>query len=73
METTDIGKRIIAARETLKISQDELARRSGVHRTTIARIETGRFQPRLDTLILLSGVLGDLITTKNFAENVVSA
>jgi transcriptional regulator with XRE-family HTH domain len=71
MRTTSIGKRIAAAREAMKLSQEELAQKSGVHRTTIARIEAGRFSPRLDTLELLSAVLGDLMTRKNFAEDVV--
>lgn len=54
-------------------SQEELSQESGVHRTTIARIEAGNFSPRLDTLEKLTAVLGDLMNPKNFAENVVSA
>jgi predicted transcriptional regulator len=57
----------------MKLSQEQLSRQSGVHRTTIARIEVGSYSPRMDTLERLSAVLGDLSSSKNFAEDVVNA
>ncbi|MEY2741473.1 MAG: helix-turn-helix transcriptional regulator [Ilumatobacteraceae bacterium] len=39
-------------------SQDDLARRAGVDRKTVNRIEKGHFSPSLDTLVRLSVALG---------------
>ncbi len=36
-----MGEKIRAIREKLKISQEELARRSGISRQTISKIESG--------------------------------
>jgi transcriptional regulator with XRE-family HTH domain len=40
-----------------ELSQDELARRAGIDRKTINRIENGHFSPTLDTITRLSLVL----------------
>ena len=40
------------------LSQEELARKSGIPRTTISNIEMGRRNPTLKTLILLSEAMG---------------
>ncbi len=39
-----------ALRSALRMSQSQLARRSGGPRAHIARLESGSFSPRLDTL-----------------------
>lgn len=48
----NLRRYIVARREELNISQEELARRSGLPRPTIGAIESGRVDnsPRIDTL-----------------------
>ena len=45
-------------RKAQGISQERLAEMSGVSRVTIARFETGRCSPNLQTLELLAAALG---------------
>jgi transcriptional regulator with XRE-family HTH domain len=54
----ELGRRIRGAREALDWSQDDLALESGVHRTYIASLETGRRNPSLDVLCRLAATLG---------------
>lgn len=44
-------------RVKVDLSQDELARRAGIDRKTINRIENGHFSPTLDTITRLCVVL----------------
>lgn len=39
-------------------SQEDLSRDSGLHRTQIQKIETGKVEPRLSTLLILADALG---------------
>lgn len=50
MITEDVGKRIKNLKAALKISQEELAFRSGVHRTYIASLECGKRNVSVKTL-----------------------
>ena len=43
------------------MTQEQLAAVSGVHRVTIARIETGETSPKADTLKRLADALGVLV------------
>lgn len=52
-----IGK-MIEAREALGMTQRELAQASGVKQPSIARIETMRSTPQIDTLMRLLAPLG---------------
>ncbi len=45
------------ARQSKKISQEELGRRTGVHRTEISLLERGGREPRLGTIVKLCGAL----------------
>lgn len=40
------------------LSQEELGRLAGLHRTQIGLLERGARMPRIDTLVKLSGALG---------------
>ena len=49
-------------RKAKGFTQESLAKRSGVHRVSIARYETGKASPNLRTLERLSDALGVPIT-----------
>ena len=54
----DISDRVRKARETSGLKQEELAERTGMTRTGLARIEQGKSNPRRSTLILISFATG---------------
>jgi len=49
-ESVKVGERLRRKRTALKISQDELARRSGLEQSLASKLESGKHQPRFDTL-----------------------
>ena len=50
--------KLIDARERMKISQSELARRMDVQPNVVSRFESAQHSPRLDTLIAYARALG---------------
>ena len=50
--------RLAEIRKSKGLSQDQLSKLSGVGRVTIARIETGKISPNLQTLEKLAAALG---------------
>lgn len=50
MSAPEIGKRIAWLRKAKKLTQQALASQSGIQRANIARIESGRHSPSLETL-----------------------
>lgn len=57
------GRRIAEAREQRGLTQEQLAERVGVSRSTIARIETGAATPGLDVGLALAHELGEPVET----------
>lgn len=54
----DVGKRVMEARDALRMSQEELSRRSGVCRTTISLLECGKLEDmKTTTAIALANAL----------------
>lgn len=53
--------RLAEVRQAHGMTQEQLAAVSGVHRVTIARIETGASSPNVDTLKQLADALGVLV------------
>lgn len=51
------GRHLLRLRRRKRLSQEELAVRSDLHRTEIGLLENGRRMPRLDTIIKLMGGL----------------
>lgn len=51
------GDRLAAARDTMGLSQGQLAKRLGVKKSTIANWEDDRSEPRSNRLQMLAGVL----------------
>jgi transcriptional regulator with XRE-family HTH domain len=56
--STRVGGRVRARRESLKLTQDELARELGVTHQHVSRIESDQAAPSLDLLVKLSHRLG---------------
>ncbi len=52
-----VGTRIAIRREAMKLSQEDLADRAGLHRTTISPLELGKGGFRITTLFRIAGVL----------------
>ena len=50
--------KLATVRKDKGFSQAQLAQVSGVHRVTIARIETGKISPNIRTLELLAEAMG---------------
>lgn len=62
------GENLLRIRQARKLSQESLAERAGIHRTQITLIETGRRQPRIETVIRLAGALE--VSTENLFEGI---
>jgi transcriptional regulator with XRE-family HTH domain len=53
----DLGTNLREAREKLELTQEQVAERSGVHATEVSRIEAGKRDPRISTLVKLAGAV----------------
>ncbi len=53
-----LGRRLRELRMAAGLTQAELARRTGIHRPNIARVEAGRHTPSLDTLARIAHAIG---------------
>ena len=49
---------IIEARKSMKMTQEELAKRAGTRKSNISRLESGSYNPSLDFLIKIAKGLG---------------
>lgn len=54
----EFGQRVRVLRDESGLTQDQLAKASGVHRVTIARVEAGRREVGLTSLVALARALG---------------
>jgi transcriptional regulator with XRE-family HTH domain len=50
----DLATNLKAARKRLKLTQEQVAERSGVHATEVSRIERGKRDPQVSTVIKLA-------------------
>ncbi|MGH2656426.1 MAG: helix-turn-helix domain-containing protein [Actinomycetota bacterium] len=60
----DAGRAVREARRRAGITQEELARRSGLHQPAVARIEAGTVTPRVDTLDRMLHACGITLTAE---------
>jgi len=60
-------KRLIAYRKSLGLTQQNIADRTGIQRPNIARVESGRLAPSLETLIKIAESM-DLEVKIDFME-----
>jgi transcriptional regulator with XRE-family HTH domain len=56
-ETATFGKALRSCREKIKISQEELAHRAGLHRTYVGSVERGERNISLKNIYALAGSL----------------
>jgi XRE family transcriptional regulator, fatty acid utilization regulator len=54
----NLGRNLRHARAGAKLTQEEVAERSGVHATEVSRIEAGKRDPRVSTVERLAKALG---------------
>lgn len=57
-KTVKIIDKIVLARESLGLSQRDLAKKCGMQQPALARIETGKVVPKLNTLIKIAETVG---------------
>jgi transcriptional regulator with XRE-family HTH domain len=50
----NVGSNLKAARKKLGLTQEQVADRSGVHATEVSRIEAGKRDPQVSTVIRLA-------------------
>ena len=54
----ELISQIIEARKSMKMTQEELAKRAGTRKSNISRLESGSYNPSLDFLIKIAKGLG---------------
>lgn len=59
---TRFGERLRQARLAANMTQAEMAERSGIHEQYIGRVEQGRKNLRLDTMVRLAMVVGHSVS-----------
>ena len=64
MHNTDLISTLKQRRETLEVTQEQLADISGVGLRTLKQLESGKGNPTLKTLLTLTDALGLTITLK---------
>jgi transcriptional regulator with XRE-family HTH domain len=52
------GRRLFMARRRLGVSQEALAGFAGLHRTEVQKLEAGKREPQLRTIVKLAHALG---------------
>jgi transcriptional regulator with XRE-family HTH domain len=55
---SEVGQNIRAARKKAGMSQEQVAKGAGIHRTEVGLLERGLRMPRADTLIKVAGAIG---------------
>ncbi len=53
----ELVSQIIEARKSMKMTQEELAKRAGTRKSNISRLESGSYNPSLDFLIKIANSL----------------
>ncbi|MDB5170232.1 MAG: helix-turn-helix protein, partial [Candidatus Saccharibacteria bacterium] len=61
-EQTDFLLQLIVLRHQSKLSQTELAKKVGMPQSSLARIESGKNNPTLKTLLKIATALGSRVT-----------
>lgn len=57
-DAAEFGRRVRCRRKALRLSQEQLGERSGLHRTYIGHMERGEVNPTLHNVLLVAEALG---------------
>ncbi len=68
-KTIQLIEKLVKTREALGLSQRELAEKCGIKQPAIARIETFKVIPKLNTVIKIAEAIGVKITALNTIES----
>ncbi len=68
LKGSELGARLKQLRLAAGLTQAELARRTGIHRPNIARVEAGRHTPSLETLAKIAEAMG-VPATRIFSDD----
>jgi transcriptional regulator with XRE-family HTH domain len=58
-----VGHRVRSFREAQRLTQGQLARKLGIPRPNVVRIEKGAHDPKLGTLVRIADALGTTVST----------
>lgn len=56
--STELGQAVLVAREAAGLTQTQLAQRAGVNRKLVYRLESGRGNPRVESVMQVLATLG---------------
>lgn len=54
----DLADQYVRMRKELKLTQEQVSRRSGIPRSNIARFESGRYNPSLELMVKMASSMG---------------
>lgn len=54
----DLADQYVRIRKELKLTQEQVSRRSGIPRSNIARFESGRYNPSLELMVKMASSMG---------------
>ena len=60
----DVIEQYVACRKGRKMTQDELARRTGISRPNISRFESGNYNPSLEMMVRMASALDMTLDVK---------
>ena len=54
----DLADQYVRMRKDMKLTQEQVSRRSGIPRSNIARFESGRYNPSLELMVKMASAMG---------------
>lgn len=54
----NLADQYVRMRKELKLTQEQVSRRSGIPRSNIARFESGRYNPSLEMMVKMAAAIG---------------
>ena len=54
----DLADQYVRMRKDMKLTQEQVSRRSGIPRSNIARFESGRYNPSLELMVKMAAAMG---------------
>lgn len=54
----NVAEQYVRTRREMKLTQEQVSRRSGIPRSNIARFESGRYNPSLELMVKMAASMG---------------